>query len=51
MTRQQQEGEAQQWNEEAGWLQADPAYLEWLLSLGPWYRALNDDEQWIKDNS
>jgi hypothetical protein len=42
MNQQEQQGEAQRWEEEAGWLQADPEYLLWLDSFGPWWRALDN---------
>jgi hypothetical protein len=48
--QQEQQGEARQWHEEAGWLAADPHYLRWLESLGPWWLALDQDKEYIEEH-
>jgi hypothetical protein len=51
MCRQEQEGEARQWHEEAGWLATDEAYLVWLASFGPWWHLVDSDEKYIQEQS
>lgn len=44
MNQQEQQGEARRWEEEAGWLAADPEYLRWLDSFGPWWKHYEEEQ-------